>query len=61
MWNSNSELLDKSYSVLNIQNYSECIIKKHERITNNPPIRVYVNKIENTITFKFKKEYHLQI
>ena len=27
----------------------------------NPPIRVYVNKIENTITFRIKTGYYLKI
>ena len=47
MWNEKSELPDGSYSVSDIQDYFECIIKKHQTVTNNPPVRVYVNKIEN--------------
>ena len=32
----------------------EYIIKKHDAFTNNPSIRIYVNKIENRSTFKIK-------
>ena len=30
-------------------------------MTENTPIRIYVNKIENRITFKFKTGYHLEL
>ena len=45
------------------QNYFECIIKKHQKVTDNPPIRIYVNKIElyNRIIFKINKWYYLEI
>ena len=35
--------------------------QKHETMTHNPPIRIYVNKIENRITFKIKIGYYLKI
>ena len=56
-WNAKFELLDGSYSVSDIQDYFKYIIKKHEAVSNNPPKRKYVNKIENRITFKTKTEY----
>ena len=37
------------------------IIKKHETVTNNPSIMIYVNKIENRITFKIKTGYYLKL
>ena len=46
MWNEKFELADGSYSVSDIQDYFECIIKKHETLTVNSPIQIYVNKIE---------------
>ena len=58
---SKFELADGSYSVSDIQNYFEYIIKKDERVTANPPVRIYVNKIENRITFKINIEYHLEV
>ena len=53
-WNEEFELPDGSYCVSDIQDYFEYIIKKHETVTDNPSIMIYVNKIENRITFKFK-------
>ena len=50
------ELPDGSYSVSDIQDYFEYILKKHGEKTNNPSIRIYINKIENKITFKIKAE-----
>ena len=49
---------DRLDSVFDTQNYFEHIIKKHETITSNPPIKIYVNKMENKITFKIKTGYY---
>ena len=54
-WNDKFEIPDGSYSVSDIQDYFGYIIKKHKTVTENPPIRIYVNKIENRITFKLNK------
>ena len=35
-----------SYSVYDLQDYFEHIIKTHETVTDNPLIMIYVNKIE---------------
>ena len=53
-WNDKFELPHGSYSLSDIQDYFEYIIKKHETITDNQIIRIHVNKIENKITFKIK-------
>ena len=37
------------------------IIKKHKAFTDNPPVRIYVNKIENRITFKIKAGYEMKL
>ena len=34
---------------------------KHETVTDNPSLMIYVNKIENRITFKIKIGYHLEL
>ena len=34
---------------------------KQETMTYNPPIRIYVNKMENRITFEMKSEYYLEL
>ena len=43
-WNHEFKLSDGSYSVSNIQDYIEFIIKKHETLTIIPPIHVYINR-----------------
>ena len=55
------ELPDGLYSVSDIQNYFKYILKKHEENTNKPSIQIYINKIENRITFKIKKGYSLEL
>ena len=40
-WNEHFELTDGSYSVSDIQGYFDCIIKKHERLTDNSPARFF--------------------
>ena len=39
----------------------EYILKNHGEKTDNPSIRVYVNKIENRIIFKIKTGYYLEL
>ena len=56
-WNENFKLPDGSYSLLDIQYYFEYIIRKYKTITDNPPIRIYVNKIENIINLKLKEDF----
>ena len=34
-------------------------LKKHGKKTNNPSIRIYVNKVANRITFRIKTGYFL--
>ena len=38
----------------NIQDCIEYIIKKHETLTEIPPIHVYINRINNRLVFKIK-------
>ena len=60
-WNDKFELPDGSYSVSNIQDYFEYILKKHGENIDNPSVKIYVNKIENRITFKIKNGYSLEL
>ena len=39
-WNDEFNLPDGSYSVSDIQDYFEHIIKKHEIIADNPPVQI---------------------
>ena len=52
---------DGSYSVFDIQNYFEYILKKHGENTDNPSVKIYLNKTENRITFKIKTGYSFEI
>ena len=60
-WNDTFDLPDGSYSISDIQDYFEFIIKKHETLTENPPIQIYPNKIKNRIIFKVKTGYKLEL
>ena len=59
-WNDKFELPDGSYSVSDIQDYFEYILKKHGEDIDEPSVQIYVNKVENRITFKIKKGYSLE-
>ena len=52
--NEEFELLDGSCSVSDIQDYFTYLIKKHEPVTHNPPIKIYIKKIVNKITVRIK-------
>ena len=43
-----------------IQDYFMYIIKKRETASDIHPIRIYITKIENRITFKIKTGYYLE-
>ena len=60
-WNEEFELPDGSYSISDIQDYFEYILKKHSESIDNGPVRIYVNRIENRITFKIKSGYYLEL
>ena len=60
-WNDNFDLPDGSYSISDIQDYFEFIMRKHEPLTENPSIQIYPSKIKNRIIFKVKKGYKLEL
>ena len=60
-WNDEFNLPDGSYSVSEIQDYFEYIVKKHETIADIPLVQMYVNKIKNRIVFKIKTGYKLEL
>ena len=62
-WNEEFELPDRSYSVSDIQYYHDYIIKIHKGVNNahEPSIMIYVNKIENRITFKIRTGYYVEL
>ena len=52
---------DGSYSIFDIPDYFEYIIKKYETIADNSPVQVYVNKVKNRIIFKIKTGHKLEL
>ena len=60
-WNDKFELPGWSYSVSNIQDYFEYILRKHRENTDNPSVQICINKIENRVTFKIKNGYSLEV
>ena len=60
-WNDKFELPDGSYSVSDIQDYFEYILKKHGEDIDKPSVQIYVNKIQNRVTFKIKNGYSLEL
>ena len=60
-WNDTFDLPDGSYSIAEIQDYFEFMIKKHKTLTENLPVQIYPNKIKNRIVFKIKTRYKLEL
>ena len=60
-WNYTFDLLDGSYSISNIQDYFEFIIKKHKTLTKNSPVQIYRNKIKHKIVLKIKTNFKLEL
>ena len=60
-WNDTFDLTDGSYSITDIQNHVEFIIKKYETLVENFPVQVYPNKIKNRIVFKVKTGYKWEL
>ena len=51
---------DGSYSILDIQDSFEYILKKHEEDIDKLSVQIYVNKTENKVTFKIKNGYSFE-
>ena len=60
-WNDEFELPDGPYSASDIQDYFEYILKKHGEDIDKPSTQIYVNKIENRVTFKITNGYSLKL
>ena len=60
-WNDEFELPDGSNSIDDIQDYFEYLLEKHGEDIDEPSVQIYVNKIENRITFKIKNGYSLEL
>ena len=60
-WSDKFELPDGSYSVSDIQDCFEYILKNHGEDIDKPSVQIYVNKNENSVTFKIKNDYSLEL
>ena len=60
-WKDTFDLPDGSYSISDIQDYFEFVIKKHNILTENPPIQIYPNKVKIRMVFKIKTGYKLEL
>ena len=60
-WNDTFDLPEGSYSIDDIQDYFEYIIKKYETLNEDLPIEIYPNRIKNRIVFKIKTGYKLEL
>ena len=59
-WNEKFKLPDGFYSVSDIQDYFEYILKNDDNDKDNdknkPSVKIYINKVENRITCKIKMD-----
>ena len=60
-WSDKFELPDGSYSISDIKDYFDYILKKHGKDIDKPSVQIHVNKIENRVTFKIKNGYSLEL
>ena len=51
-WNDEFDLPDGSYSISDIHDYFEFIVKKHETLTKNSTVQIYVNRIKTELFSK---------
>ena len=49
------------YSMSDIKDYVNYIIKKQEMLPTNHPIHIYINQLDNILTFKIKDGYKLEL
>ena len=53
-WNDKFELPDRSYSISDIQDYFEYILKNHGENTDKPSVQIYVKKLKIGLHLKLK-------
>ena len=51
-WNDEFNFPEESYSIADIQDYFQFIIRKHETLNENPPVQIYPNKIKTGLLLK---------
>ena len=60
-WNDTFDLPGGSYSIDDIQDYFEFIIKKYETLIEDPPVDIYPDKIKSRTVFKIKTSSKLEL
>ena len=62
-WKEEFKQPDRSYSISDIEECFEYILKNIEKVNynNKPSIKTYINIMENRITFKIKTGYYLEL
>lgn len=58
--NDEFELADGFYSISNIQDYIEYIIKREEVLSTNPPIHIQIIRINNRFQIKGANKLELK-
>ena len=58
-WKDKFEVPDGSYSVSDIQDYFEYILKTHRENTDKPSVQIYVNKVEKGLHLKLEMDIAL--
>ena len=56
-WNDELKLLDGFIQCQIIHNYIKHIIKNFETLTTNPPIPIYITRINFKVVFKMKDRF----
>ena len=59
-YNEQFELPDGSYLVSDVQDFFSVLLQKNKTFTDNLPVSIHINKIENGITFEIKIWYYLK-
>ena len=53
-WNDTFDFPDGFPEFLTFKTTLNLLLKKHDTLTENPPVQIYRNKIKNRIVFKIK-------
>ena len=60
-WNDGFGFPESSYSVLDIQDYIDYIIKRYKELPTNSPIHIDINRINNKLVFKIEDVQNLEL
>ena len=60
-WNDTFDILDGSYSIVDIQDYFEFIKKYDKTLTEDLQVQIYPNKIKSIIISNIKTGYKLEL